>query len=172
MDSPSLSSCDSFDQTIESSSEDPSEVEIHARDRPVGSGEPSVPTVGTPRAKKPRKPRKKVTPEIVGLIVLQVNRPRAPSIKEIAENVGVSYATAKNVVRRIREGMFDSEGRVVYQMKRKGRKQKVTREIASRVKELLTSSTTATLRTAKQTLEEENVFLSRTTIHRIAGKEQ
>ena len=89
-----------------------------------------------------------VTPEIVRLIVLQFNRPKRPPIKEIAENVGVSNSTAKIVVRKIREGMFDSEGEVHFTIKRKGRKPKVTNEIASRVKEVLTSSKTATLGTA------------------------
>ena len=44
------------------------------------------------------------------MIVLQISRPKGPSIEEIAENVGVSYPTATNVMRKILEGMFDSDG--------------------------------------------------------------
>ena len=47
----------------------------------------------------------------------------------------------------------------------------MTNEMASRVKEILTSSKTATLGTAKQVLAQENVFLGRSTIHRIAQRE-
>ena len=68
--------------------------------------------------------------------------------------------------------MFECDGAVRYEMKKTGRRPKVTSEIASRVKELLTSTTTATLGTTQQALEREDVFLGRTTIPRIARSER
>ena len=67
--------------------------------------------------------------------------------------------------------MFDSEVVFHFTVKKKGIKPKVSPEIATRVRELLTSSTTATLGTTKQALEAEDVVLGRSTIHRIANAE-
>ena len=172
MDTWSLSSSDSFEPTIESSSDEISEYIIQQSESFESLAEVHSHISSTRQLKRSRKPRKSVTPEIVRSIVLQYNRDQKPSIKVIAENVGISYTTAKKVVKQIREGMFDSDGVVHYTNKKSGRKPKVTSETASRVKEVLTATTRTTLATAKQILETENILLSKSTIHRIAQRER
>ena len=171
MDSSSLSLSDSFEHTIESSSEEEIGPDTTPSQHTQRSGQRGSSMTSATRNKKPRKRREKVTPEVVRLIILQFNRPNGPSIKEIAENVGVSDPTAKNVVLKMREGMFDCEDEVRFDIKKTGRKSKVTRENARRVREILTSSSTSTLGTAKQILEQENVFLSKSTLCRVARSE-
>ena len=114
--------------------------------------------------------RKTITQEIVRLVLEQASRKKRPSNKEIAANVGISYQTILNLLKKINDGEYDFEDVVVYIPEKKGRKRILTGAKAARAKEILTSSTTATLDTARELLAAEGIHASRSTIHRMTKK--
>ena len=90
--------------------------------------------------KAPRKKRKTITPEIVRLVVEQARREKRPSNKEIAANVGISYQTLLNLLKKINNGELDCEDGVLYVPEKKGRKPIITKAKIARTKELLTAT--------------------------------
>ena len=121
--------------------------------------------------KTTRKPRKTITREIVRLVIVQTKRDKRPSNAEIAANVGISYGALLNLLKKINEGRYDFEDQVVFIPEKKGRKPKMTREMSARARDILTSSTTATLDSARELLSEEGINVSRATIYRMTVNE-
>ena len=116
-----------------------------------------------------KKKRTTVTHEIVTRFLEEYNQSDRGTIKSIAEKVGISYTTAKKLLREIRRGDHDCEDMILYRPTMKGRKTVQTEENCRRVKEILTQSTTVTLGKAKEVLDAEDIHMSRATISRIAN---
>ena len=75
-------------------------------------------------------------------------------------------------LRKLREGVFDSENdHVVFIPRRKGRKPILDSEDVQLVKIALTENASATVKSAKERLEENGVRVWKTTIWRTARKE-
>ena len=116
-----------------------------------------------------KKKRTTVTHEIVTRFLEEYNQSDRGTIKSIAEKVGISYTTAKKLLREIRRGDHDCEDMILYRPTMKGRKSVQPDQNCRRVKEVLTQSTTVTLGKAKEVLEAEDIHMSRATISRIAN---
>ena len=115
-----------------------------------------------------RKKRTTLTHEIVTRFLEEFNKPDRSTIKNTAEKVGISFTTAKKLLRDIRCGNYDCGDMIVYHAMPKGRKPVRNEKNETRVKEVLTQSTTVTLEKAKEILAAENINMSRATICRIA----
>ena len=105
-----------------------------------------------PRAIAPTqetKRRKTITHEIVSMVVRQISRKDRPTIKVISENVGLARSTVLKLLRELREGKYDYGDFVVYRPTKKGRKTVITEELCERVRDILTSSPTETIDSAK-----------------------
>ena len=169
MDSSSLSFSESSDETLESLSLDSHETDF------VQTLVPQRPPFSPPRpamTRKRRKKRKTLTSDIVKSFIMLFNMIDGPSLKEIAKVLDITYPTAKKLVRRIREGRYDFEDGILYNPTKKWRKTLRTTETKARVKTLLTETTTATLACTKELLEVEDIFISQSTIYRIALDEK
>ena len=114
------------------------------------------------------KTRKTITHEVVSLVIRQISRKNRPSVKVISENVGLACSTVHKLLRELREGKHDYGDFVVYRPVKKGRKPVITEELCERVKEILTSSPTETIDSAKERLHNEGVDVSRSTVYRMA----
>ena len=88
------------------------------------------------------------------------------SLLEISRVVSLSYSCVKNVVKKSHE----SEASEIWEfaIEKKGRKEKITGEMAQLVKAHLTESRTSSLSTAKQHLENLGILLSKTSVWRLA----
>ena len=135
----------------------------------------AVQTIRTPgrrgKDKRPRKPRKTITQEIVRLVIEQASRDNRPSDKQIAANVGISYGALMTLLKNIHEGKYDFHDEIVYIPEKKGRKRIMTKEMSAMTKDILTSSNTATLNSTKELLATEGINASRTTIWRMVQNE-
>ena len=159
----------SSSQSIESLSPEPSQ---DSREPSEGIVETDAEEATTEPAQEPsereRKKRTTITHEIVTRFTNEYNKNSGASLKKIAETVGISYHTAKNLMRKIRLGDYNSGDKIVYFSVAKGRKPVRNEANERRVVEVLTQSTTMTLEKAKEVLAAENIRMSRATISRIA----
>ena len=93
MASPSLSSSEEFDQTLESSDDlfEPLQQQDRQRIR-------ARRLQRQPGPRKQRKARRVVTQAVFHSIVLQANRQNRPTLKEIAESVDLDVSTVKKLL--------------------------------------------------------------------------
>ena len=118
-----------------------------------------------------RKKRTTVTKAMVASVIAQLTRHHPPTLKQIAESVGLSVSTVKKLVASIRRGVFDHNGVVDWFPRKKGRRPKVNAQTATRVQNLLTGDPTMTLRKASGVLARDNVALGKSSVWRIARAE-
>ena len=158
----------SSSQSIESLSPEPSQ---DSREPSEDIEETDVEEATTEPAREPsereRKKRTTITHEIVTRFTTEYNMNSGASLKKIAETVGISYHTAKNLMRKIRLGDYNSGDKIVYFSVAKGRKPVRNEANERRVVEVLTQSTTMTLDKAKEVLAVKNIHMSRATISQI-----
>lgn len=112
-----------------------------------------------------------MTQAIVASIVAQLRRPNPPTVRQIAESVGVSVSAVYKLLARIRDG-FEGEGdNIVFVPAKRGRRTVIDAETGERVKAFLTATPTATISDAKEMLETGGVRVCRSTVWRMARRE-
>ena len=109
-----------------------------------------------------------ITQDIVCRFLAEFNKQSRAPLKKIAEAVGISFHTAKNLSLKIRRGEYDCGGKILYCPKKKGRMPLRTPANERRVCEVLIWLTTMSLRKAKDVLAEENINMSIAALSRIA----
>ena len=117
MDSPSLSSSEDTTPTLESSDDIFEQSDENGND-------PELPLIHLrlPAGRRHRKQRREVTQAIVFSILVQINRPNKPSIREVAASVDLEVSTARKLLKTIREGVYDYGDNTVFIPTQKGRK--------------------------------------------------
>ena len=88
------------------------------------------------------------------------------TLKEISRIVGLSYSCVRRAVKNMTENDFGETPD--FGIVKKGRKAKTSEHAAQIVKDHLTGSTTATLVSAKQLLDESGIHVGKTTVWRLA----
>ena len=144
----------------QSESQEPTE---DLSDDPVdwSTEEPAEKPAGEPEDRTRKRTR---SPKRTFVASSEYNKQRRSPLNKIAEAVGISYHTAKNLSLKIRWGEYDCGGKILYPPKKRGRKPVRMEANERRVSEVLTRSTTMTLRKAKDVLAAENINMSIATL--------
>ena len=100
-----------------------------------------------------------------------LNSPDRPKLSQMAATLGLSLSTVNRLVRKIKDGEFIHDKKVVFRPTVKGRRRISNKQTSEIVKEVLTSDRTMTLERARRVLERRGIKMSRSTIWRIAKNE-
>ena len=117
---------------------------------------PPVPALApVPQAaqrQRARKPRKTITHDIVHSFIVQYNSPDAPSLKQIARNLNLSYTATKELLKKIRASTTNAGDETVVELQKPGRKRILDPEQTALVRTLLTELQPQRSRASKRSL--------------------
>ena len=123
-----------------------------------------------PEEPESRKRRTVVTQQLVSTLITLVNAEEKPDLKKIAASLHISLSTVYRILRKVREGEFIHDNRVVMPAKVRGRKLVFNSRTVEIVLEVMTSDPTMTVARAKAELHRRGIDMSSSTIWRISTK--